>query len=55
VLLGIMLALCGGVGIAAFAEYNDRRIYGSADLVAIFGAPPLGTIPEIPASDSSRN
>ena len=49
ILLGIMLALGSGVSVAAFAEYHDRRIYSPRDLVATFGALPLGTIPEIPS------
>jgi uncharacterized protein involved in exopolysaccharide biosynthesis len=49
ILLGIMFALGSGIGVAAIAESLDRRIHNPRDLVAAFGALPLGTIPEIPS------
>lgn len=53
-LLGVIFALGAGVGIAALAEYLDHRILGPNDLAAVFRAPPLAMIPEIPISGSGR-
>lgn len=48
-LLGMVIALAAGVGAAALAEHLDHRILGPKDLAAVFKAPPLAMIPEIPA------
>lgn len=48
--LGGFIGLLGGVGFASFAEYRDDTIRGSRDVVAVFGAPPLATIPVIVSS-----
>ena len=47
-LLGLTFALGAGVGVAALSEYLDRRIHGPKELAAVFKAPPLAIIPEIP-------
>jgi len=47
-LLSFLLASAAGVGMAAFKEYIDRKIYNVRDLRTVFPAPPLVTIPYIP-------
>ncbi len=47
-LLGFTFALGVGGSIAALAEFLDRRIHGPKELAAVFKAPPLAIIPEIP-------
>jgi polysaccharide biosynthesis transport protein len=47
-LLGLTFALGAGVGVAALSEYLDHRIHGPKELAAVFKAPPLAIIPEIP-------
>ena len=46
-LLGFLLACAGGVGIVTIKEYMDRTIYSSRDLMTVFRAPPLVTVPYI--------
>jgi polysaccharide chain length determinant protein (PEP-CTERM system associated) len=47
-LLGLTFAFGVGVAIAGLAEYLDHRIHGPKELAAVFKAPPLAIIPEIP-------
>lgn len=54
-LLGFFLATAGGIGTIATAEYSDHRVRGRADVMSVFGAPPLVAIPYIEnAVDISR-
>jgi len=46
--LGLTFALGLGVGISVLAEYLDHRIHGPKELAAVFKAPPIAVIPEIP-------
>lgn len=46
-LLGFVLALGGGVSVAAAAEYTDRTVRGSRGVLVAFNAPPLAVIPYI--------
>lgn len=46
-LLGFLLACAGGVGLVTIKEYMDRTIYSSRDLMTVFRAPPLVTVPYI--------
>jgi polysaccharide biosynthesis transport protein len=46
-LLGFVLAIGGGVGLAALAEASDGTIRGTRDLRAVLNTPPIGTVPII--------
>jgi len=46
-LLGMVLAIGGGLGGVTLAELLDRSLRGSRDIVMLFGAPPIATIPLI--------
>ena len=46
-LLGFFLACAAAVGMATIREYMDRTIYNTKDLISVFRAPPLATIPYI--------
>jgi len=48
ILLGLTFALGAGVGVSALAEHLDHRIHGPKELAAVFKAPPIAIIPEIP-------
>lgn len=45
--LGLVFALAGGLGTAAFAEALDSAVYGSRGVARVLGAPPLAVIPRI--------
>jgi uncharacterized protein involved in exopolysaccharide biosynthesis len=47
VLLGFLLAGGAAVGVGTIREYMDRTIYDARDLISVFRAPPLATIPFI--------
>ena len=47
ILLGAFVAFTAGVGSSWVAEYRDDAVHGSRGVAAIFGAPPLATIPHI--------
>lgn len=47
VLLGLVLAFGGGIGVAAFAEASDSTIRGAKDLRDVLDTPPLGAVPLI--------
>jgi uncharacterized protein involved in exopolysaccharide biosynthesis len=47
ILLGFLLACGGAIGMVTIREYMDRTIYNSKDLISVFRAPPLATIPYI--------
>ena len=47
VLLGFLLACCGGIGCVTIKEYSDHTLYNSSDLATVFHAPPLVVIPYI--------
>lgn len=44
-LLGLVLALAGGVGTAALLEALDTRLYGRHGVTRVLGVPPLAVIP----------
>ena len=48
-LLGLVLAVGGGIGYASLAEYMDRTVRGARNIQAVIGAPPLAVIPYIEA------
>jgi succinoglycan biosynthesis transport protein ExoP len=52
-LLGIMLALMGGTGVAAIAEFTDNTIHGVRELAAILRTQPIGVIPVIEAGEAA--
>jgi polysaccharide chain length determinant protein (PEP-CTERM system associated) len=54
IVLGFTFALAVGVGVAGLAEYLDRRILGPRELAAVFKAPPMAIIPDIPAVGTRR-
>lgn len=54
ILLGFTFALAVGVGVAGLAQYLDRRILGPRELAAVFKAPPMAIIPDIPAVGTRR-
>lgn len=47
ILLGIVLAFGGAVGLAAIVEASDSTIRGARDLRDVLGTPPLGAVPAI--------
>jgi polysaccharide chain length determinant protein (PEP-CTERM system associated) len=47
ILLGFVLALGGGIGLAAIAEASDSTIRGARDLRDILETPPIGAVPYI--------
>ncbi len=53
-ILGLILALGGGVGSGALFEQLDRSVRGSHHLGAIVGMPPLAVIPYVPNRDDLR-
>jgi uncharacterized protein involved in exopolysaccharide biosynthesis len=46
-LLGFVLAIGGGIGLAAFSEASDSTIRGTRDLRDVLRMPPIGTVPRI--------
>jgi hypothetical protein len=46
-LLGFVLAIGGGIGLAALMETSDSTIRGSRDLRNVLNMPPIGTVPRI--------
>ena len=46
-LLGFVLAIGGGIGLAAFAEASDSTIRGARDLRDVLHMPPIGAVPLI--------
>jgi polysaccharide biosynthesis transport protein len=52
ILLGIIVGLFGGVGLAFFFEYLDNTIKSAEDAEARIGLPVLGTIPLLEAKDA---
>ena len=47
IVLGLILAIAGGVGLAAMAEALDGSVRGSQDVREVFEAPPLAVIPYV--------
>jgi hypothetical protein len=47
ILLGFVLAIGGGIGLAAVAEASDSTIRGARDLREILETPPIGAVPHI--------
>lgn len=47
VLLGLMLAMMGGVIVAGIAEFRDRTIHGVRELASVIQTKPIGVIPII--------
>lgn len=52
-LLGLILGLFGGVGLAFFIEYLDNTVKGAQELEDKFGLPVLGSIEELSGKDRS--
>ena len=46
-LLGFMLAMLGGIGVAGIAEFRDHTIHGIRELAAVLKTKPIGVIPVI--------
>jgi uncharacterized protein involved in exopolysaccharide biosynthesis len=46
-LLGFVLAIGGGIGLAALMEASDSTIRGTRDLRDVLQMPPIGTVPRI--------
>jgi succinoglycan biosynthesis transport protein ExoP len=46
-LLGFVMSIGGGIGLAALAEAADSTIRGARDLRDILNMPPIGTVPRI--------
>ena len=53
-ILGLILAMGGGIGSGALCEQLDRSIRGSEQLGRIAGLPPLAVIPYVPNQDDLR-
>ncbi len=51
-LLGMLLSLGGGLGMATFAEYTDKTIHGVRSIVSVLTSPPLAIIPRFTAPSS---
>jgi hypothetical protein len=49
-ILGLVLSVGSGVGLAGLFEATDKRVYGARHLALVAGAPPLAVIPEIERS-----
>lgn len=54
ILLGLVLGLFGGIGLAFFLEYLDNRISTAEDAEEKTGLPVLGSIGLIPGDESER-
>jgi succinoglycan biosynthesis transport protein ExoP len=54
VILGLILAIGGGVGSGALFEQLDRSVRGGEQLGKIVGLPPLAVIPYVPTEDDLR-
>jgi len=46
-LLGMMLGMMGGMGVAGIAEFRDNTVHGVRELAAILKTQPIGVIPVI--------
>ena len=46
-LLGFMLAMVGGIGVAGIAEFRDHTIHGVRELASVLNTQPIGIIPVI--------
>ena len=46
-ILGFVLSIGSGVGLAGLFEATDKRVYGARHLANLAGAPPLAIIPDI--------
>jgi uncharacterized protein involved in exopolysaccharide biosynthesis len=53
-LVGLCLAVIGGIGWAVLREALDRSVHGVADLVRHAGAPLLGVLPELVTPEQRR-
>jgi len=51
-LLGVLLAIAGGVGSGAIAEAVDDRVYGRSGVATVLGVPPLAVVPNLMTSIS---
>jgi succinoglycan biosynthesis transport protein ExoP len=53
-LLGTILSIASGLGIAVLLESTDDRIYGRSSIIGLLGVPPLAIIPTIETELSIR-
>jgi capsular exopolysaccharide synthesis family protein len=53
IMLGLIIGLFGGVGLAFFIEYLDNTIKSTEDVEAKLGVPVLGVIPVLESKDES--
>lgn len=44
-LLGMLLSIGGGLGVATLAEYTDKTVHGVRSIVSVLTSPPLAVIP----------
>jgi succinoglycan biosynthesis transport protein ExoP len=50
ILLGFLVGLVGGIGLAIFREYLDNTVKSPDDIEAIAGLPSLAVVPSLPGS-----
>jgi succinoglycan biosynthesis transport protein ExoP len=50
ILLGFLVGLVGGIGLAIFREYLDNTVKSPDDIEAISGLPSLAVVPSLPGS-----
>jgi polysaccharide biosynthesis transport protein len=54
ILLGILVGLVGGVGLALFREYLDNTVKSPDDIEALTGLPSLAVVPSLPGLSAAR-
>jgi succinoglycan biosynthesis transport protein ExoP len=50
ILLGFLIGLVGGIGLAIFREYLDNTVKSPDDIEAVAGLPSLAVVPSLPGS-----
>jgi polysaccharide biosynthesis transport protein len=54
ILLGVLVGLVGGIGLALFREYLDNTVKSPDDIESLAGLPSLAVVPSLPGSDGHR-
>jgi polysaccharide biosynthesis transport protein len=55
ILLGILVGLVGGIGLAIFREYLDNTVKSPDDIEALTGLPSLAVIPSLPGLNAAHD
>ncbi len=55
ILLGFLVGLVGGIGLAIFREYLDNTVKSPDDVQTLTGLPSLAVVPSLPSSNGHHN